>query len=213
MGLRTYRFGPLWHPVVIGLVLAHLMSPRDFGVLAVALIALFGMRSVDYLGMRRAIVACQDDPAEIVPTTMLLSLASGAAIYAASYVMAPAFAEDMGAPAAIPVIRYLALSVVSAPQRRLRPRCSSGVRPVCSRCWSSRPTTGSARLPPSPSFISGHGLMSLALGRIAGAAVAAILSAIFVPRALRIGFDPWVAQRRAPQGPVASPSPACCCSR
>ena len=190
------RYGTL----VIGLVLAHLMSPRDFGVLAVALIALFGMRSVEYLGMRRAIVACQDDPAEIVPTAMLLSLASGAAIYAASYVMAPAFAEDMGAPAAIPVIRYLALSVVigsaaAIPTAMLQRRSPRVLKVLVEQTDNWVGVAATIAL-----FISGHGLMSLALGRIVGAAVSAIMSAIFAPRALRVGFDPWVAQAALRRG-------------
>jgi PST family polysaccharide transporter len=197
------RYGTL----VIGLVLAYIMSPRDFGVLAVALIALFGMRSVEYLGMRRAIVTWQDDPATIAPTAMTISLACGAAIYAASYVIAPAFAEDMGAPAALKVIRYLALSVAIGataitPTAMLQRRSPRVLRVLVEQTdnWVGVVVT-------IVLFISGHGLMSLALGRIAGAAVAAIMSAIFVPRALRIGFDPWVARTALRSGlPLAASS-------
>jgi PST family polysaccharide transporter len=174
---------------VIGLVLAHLMSPRKFGILTVAIIALLAMRSLDYLGMRRAIITCRDDPGSVAPTAMAISLASGAAIYAASYAIAPAFARDMGASAATGLIRSLAVSVAigavaAVPVATLQRRSRRVVKVLAEQTdnWTGVAVTIALA-------VTGHGLMSLALGRIAGAAVGALLAVTFAPRALRIGFN------------------------
>ena len=184
MDAVSARFGTL----VIGLVLARMMSPRDFGAFGVVVVALLGVQSVGQLGAGSALAIWRGSPDEIVPTVTAISFASSAAVYAACYAGAPAFAATMGAPAAAHVIRLVALNVmisgvVAAPRgmlQRRAPRLSVMVVQVDN--WLGVLVTIGL-------FITGHGLMSLAIGRIAGGLAAAIIVTAFSPRSLRIGFN------------------------
>jgi O-antigen/teichoic acid export membrane protein len=174
--------------VVIGLAVARLVSPREFGAVAVAIVALLGMRSLDLLGAGRAIVRWRGDPGEIAPTAMTVSLVSAAAIYAGCYAAAPTFAGALGAPAAARVIRVLALSVVisataAVPDGMIQRRSPRAVRVLVDQAgtWVGVGVTiGLAA--------AGHGLMSLSAGVLAGSAVSAATCIVFAPQGLRIGF-------------------------
>ena len=111
-GSSPTRSRPAMGTLVIGLVLAGIMSPRDFGVFAVAIVALLACAawmSGRAPGHRR--VARR--PGEIAPTAMMLSLACGARHIRGCYMAAPALRREHGGPpAAVGVIRILGLSVL-----------------------------------------------------------------------------------------------------
>ncbi len=183
MDAVSARFGTL----VIGLILARMMAPAEFGAFGVVVIALLGVHSVGQLGVGGAIISWRDSPGEIAPTVMTISVACSAALYAACYEGAPAFAGTMGTPAAAGVIRYIALSVVisglvAAPRamiERQAPRRRLLIDQVDN--WLAVVVTIGL-------FATGHGLMSLAWGRLAGSAVSATIFIAQSPRALRPGF-------------------------
>jgi len=183
MDAVSARFGTL----VIGLILARMMAPAEFGAFGVVVIALLGVHSVGQLGVGGAIISWRESPREIAPTVMTISVACSAALYAACYEGAPAFAGTMGAPAATGVIRYIALSVVitgvvAAPRamiERQAPRRRLLIDQVDN--WLAVAVTLGL-------FATGHGLMSLAWGRLAGSAVSAAIFIAQSPGSLRPGF-------------------------
>ena len=164
-----------------------MMAPAEFGAFGVVVIALLGVHSVGQLGVGGAITSWRDSPGEIAPTVMTILVACSAALYAACYEGAPAFAATMGAPAAAGVIRYIALSVVisgvvAAPRamiERQAPRRRLLIDQVDN--WLAVVVTIGL-------FATGHGLMSLAWGRLAGSVVSATIFIAQSPRALRPGF-------------------------
>jgi O-antigen/teichoic acid export membrane protein len=176
--------------VLIGLVLARMIGPHEFGTLAVVVVALLAVRSLNQFGVSQAPMAWRGDPGLIAATITTLSLVSSAAIYAGCYAAAPAFAKVMGAPAAAPVIRTLALSVIisavgAAPAAMLQRRSPRALKVLVDQAdnWTGvLVTVGLAA--------TGHGLISLAWGRIAGSAVSTLLLIMFAPQGLRIGFRP-----------------------
>jgi O-antigen/teichoic acid export membrane protein len=179
------RFGTL----VIGLVLARMMTPREFGAFGVAVLALLAVQSIGQLEVGSALVLWRGAPEKVAPTVTTISLLSSSAIYAACYAGAPAFADTMGTPAAAHVIRIMALNVVisglvAAPRAMLQRRAPQ-LRVMVEQVdnWVGVAVTIWLAA-------TGHGLMSLAVGRIAGSAASAILFTAFSPRALRIGFRP-----------------------
>jgi O-antigen/teichoic acid export membrane protein len=180
--------------LVIGLALAGVMTPREFGAFAVTAVALLAARSLEQLGMSRVLVRWDGDPHEIAPTAMTISLIASVAIYAGWFLAAPAFAAALGAPAAAGVIRVLVLSVVisglvavpSAMLHRRSFRAKTAVDQIDN--WIGVATTiGLA--------VTGHGLMSVAVGRLAGSAVAAVILVVLNPRSLRVGWAPDQARR------------------
>jgi len=98
--------------VVIGILLARLLGPEEFGTYAVAFVALIAILSFNELGVSLAIVRWRDEPAGIAPTVNTISGVSSAILTAVAWLAAPAFTAAMGDPDATGVVRLLSLCVL-----------------------------------------------------------------------------------------------------
>lgn len=175
--------------LAIGVLLARLLGPRDFGTFAVALVALLAVLSFNELGVSLAIVRWQGDPAEIAPTVTTLSLLSSVIIYLGCFFGAPVFSTAMGAPAATNVIRVLALNVIvdgaiATPAALLQRYFRQDKKLIADQVNNWLGAAISITL-----AVSHFGAMSLAIGRIAGAGVAGVLFMVFSPLPFRLGFE------------------------
>jgi O-antigen/teichoic acid export membrane protein len=174
----------------IGVALARILGPHEFGAFAVAMVALLALLSFNELGVSLAIVRWEGEPREIAPTVATISVISSVIIYAGCFVGAPAFAAAMGAPAAADVIRVLSVNVildglVSTPVALMQRYFKQKQKMIADQAnnWIGTGTSiGLALLH--------FGAMSLAIGRLAGAAAAAVLFIVLSPQPLRFGFDP-----------------------
>jgi PST family polysaccharide transporter len=173
----------------IGIALARLLGPEEFGTYAVALIALIAVLSFNELGVSLAIVRWPGDPHEIAPTVNTIAVLASVLIAAVSFVLAAPFAAAMGEPDATPVVQLLGLSVilsgiVATPaalmQREFRQRARTVI---------DQTTTWVGALISISLAIAGTGAMSLAVGRIAGATIGAILFLRLSPHPYRFGLD------------------------
>jgi O-antigen/teichoic acid export membrane protein len=152
----------------IGVVLARLLGPKAFGTYAVALVALLAVLSFNELGVSLAIVRWPGDPREIAPTVATIACVSSVLLYIGFFVGAPAFAHALGAPAATPVIRVLATSIltnciVSVPAAMLQRSFRQDRKMIADQVhsWSGAfVSIGLASL--------GLGAMSLAIGSVVG---------------------------------------------
>ncbi len=172
--------------LVIGLVLARMLSPREFGAFGVVVVALLGAQSIGQLGAGSALTLWRTAPEDVVPTVTTVALASSGAVYAAVYAGAPTLAATMGTPGAAQAIRWVTLTVlisglVTAPRAMLQRR-APWLRVMIEQVdnWIGVAVTIAL-------VATGHGLMGFAVGRIAGSLVSAVLFIIFSPRAMRIG--------------------------
>src|ERR1700689_5436552 len=95
--------------LVIGLVLARMLSPREFGAFGVVVVALLGAQSIGQLGAGSALTLWRTAPEDVAPTVTTVALASSVAVYAGVYAGAPALAATMGTPGAAQVIRWVTL--------------------------------------------------------------------------------------------------------
>ena len=177
----------------IGVALARILGPEEFGTFAVALLALLAVLSFNELGVSLAIVRWPDSPKLIAPTVATLSAASSVAFAILAVIVAPAFCAAMGAPDATDIVRLLALSViidgvVAAPAAMLQRDFRAGRRMVIDQVvsWLGALVSISTAL-------AGMGAMSLAAGRIAGALAGAVLFLHAQP--VRFGFDRAIARR------------------
>jgi O-antigen/teichoic acid export membrane protein len=175
--------------LVIGIALARILGPEEFGTFAVALVVLTAVLSFNELGVSLAIVRWPDDPEEIAPTVATLSVLSSTLVYVACWFAAPAFAQALGDESSIPVIRVLALSVivsglVATPvgllQRAFKQKQKT-VADLATNWTSALVSIGFA--------LSGAGAMSLAIGQLSGSVAGAILFFAYAPRGLRFGFN------------------------
>jgi PST family polysaccharide transporter len=170
-------------------MLARLLGPHAFGTYAVAWVALLALLSFNDAAVSLAIVRWEGDPREIAPTVTTISVASSLIVYAGCFAAAPAYAAAMGAPAAGPVVRVLALNVVldglvATPAALLQRHFRQDRKMVADQVNNWLGAAVSIGL-----AWGGFGAMSLAVGRVAGAAAAGVLFLAFSPEPLRFGFD------------------------
>ncbi|WP_246005941.1 oligosaccharide flippase family protein [Georgenia muralis] len=175
--------------LAIGIVLARLLGPEEFGTFAVALVALTAALSLNELGVSLAIVRWAGDPRLIAPTVSTISVVSSLAVFGIAFAAAPAFAREMGDPGATPVVRLLAVAVVvsgvvATPamvmQRQFLQRRKMLIDQV--GVWLGALVSLTLAL-------TGTGAMSLAVGRLAGALASAVLFLVLSPFPFRLGLD------------------------
>ncbi|MCP6711043.1 oligosaccharide flippase family protein, partial [Klebsiella pneumoniae] len=86
--------------------------PDDYGVYAIALVALTLLQAFNELGVSLALVQWSGDVRRIAPTVMTVAVSASVLLYLVTWVGAPAVCAAMGSPDAVPVLRLLCLAVV-----------------------------------------------------------------------------------------------------
>lgn len=179
--------------LVIGVALARIVGPEDFGTFAIGLLALTAMLSFSELGVSLAIVRWPDSPREIAPTVATISTISATFLCLVSLAAAPWFCEAMDAPDATNVVRLLSVAVlisgvVATPAALLQREFRAGRRMLIDQvgAWTGALVSISTA-------IAGLGAMSLAIGRLAGVGISAVMFLASAP--IRFGFDPAIARR------------------
>lgn len=177
-----------------GIVLARLLTPTDFGVYAVAFVALVALLSLNELGVSLAIVRWPGDPERIRPTVTTISMVTSSVVYAVCWFGAPMFTEAMETPEATGVVRVLCLSVLvdgfSSPVAQLMNReFRQGLR-LFVDLTNLIVTTGLT----VSLAATGHGPWSLAWGQLAGNLASSLVLFGLSRKWPRPGFDPKLAR-------------------
>jgi O-antigen/teichoic acid export membrane protein len=177
----------------IGIALARILGPEEFGTFAVALLALTAVLSFNELGVSLAIVRWPGDPREIAPTVTTLCTISSLIFFLATVALAPTFCAAMGAPDAVDVVIVLAFSVVinglvATPAALLQREFRAGRRMLVDQVMSWLGAFVSIA-----GALAGWGAMSLGVGRIVGAVAGAALFLSYEP--IRFGFDRTIMRR------------------
>lgn len=97
---------------LIGIVLARILAPDDYGVYAIALVVLNISLSMNELGVSLAVVRWPADVDRIAPTVATLSLLFSALLWLAIFATAPLVASALGASEATGVVRVLSLAIL-----------------------------------------------------------------------------------------------------
>ena len=180
-GAFVMRFGTF----LTGLVMARILSPRDFGVYAVAFVALTVTASVNDIGIEPTLVRWPHDLDDVAPTAITVVMAFSIALFAAFWFAAPAFARAFNTPDGTGVIRLMSVgliisgaftvnSAMSNRAFRVHVRTSGE---VAAMVVSIVTTIGLAK--------SGFGAYSLAWGNIAGNLVVGSVLFIWSPARYR----------------------------
>jgi PST family polysaccharide transporter len=179
----------------MGLILARLLTPSDFGMYAIALAATQFVMNVKDVGIITATVQWRGKLAEMAPTATTLAFVFSTVLYAIFWVAAPAFAGLAGDPAAAPVVRLLTAVIliegVTAVRsgtlmrefRQDRLILANMVGLVVNATVAITMAAG------------GAGAYSFAGGQVAGAAVTGVLIFVFARVPVQIGLDFAVAAK------------------
>ncbi|MFF2841759.1 oligosaccharide flippase family protein [Paenarthrobacter sp. NPDC057981] len=179
----------------IGIALARLLGPQEFGTYAVAFIALVAVLSFNELGVSLAIVRWPGDPKEIAATVTTISVVCSVLLFGISYAVAPVFTAAMGNEAATDVVRALAFCIVlnglvATPAALLQRNFRQGQRMVIDQVNVWLGAGVSLVL-----VIAGMGAMSLAIGRVLASLIAGVLFLLYSPLPYRFGFAPQSAKQ------------------
>ena len=176
----------------VGVVIARILAPEQFGVFAVALTVQAVLMTLADLGMSADLIRSAD-PERIAPTVATLALASGTTLAITMALSGQGVADLLGSPDAGPVISVMAFSLLLA---------GAGVVPYASlqRRFAQKKLFGIA----AADFIigtaltivlilAGWGVMGLACARIVSQSATLVLQFVLSGEKVRFGFDRAVA--------------------
>ncbi len=196
---RASLTGVLWNGVTFGLskfvvlvttvILARLLEPADFGLLAIGLVVIGYLDFINDFGVAAAVIQRDGDPEQSANTAFWLNMALGLALGLVGFAVAPAVASFFSEPRATSVIRVLSLSfpltsLGSIHEARLRRdlRFARRVIPEFSKGVAKGAVSITLAL-------TGHGVWSLVWGQLAGTLVAAIGYWLVYPWLPSLRFD------------------------
>jgi PST family polysaccharide transporter len=196
---RLVRRGALWTALNvalsrfgqfgIGIVVARLVAPEDFGIFAVALTVLMIVINVSELGVSAALV--RETPEEcrrLAPTVATIAIATALALTAVMVLCADAFSRAMGAENAVGAVRVLSLTVFLAgfgavPSALLKRDFAQDKQFAADSAHTLVSAVVVVVL-----AMSGWGAMALAWSRVAGQLVSIVLLQRYSPERFRLGF-------------------------
>ena len=181
--------------LAIGIVLARILGPEQFGVFAIATVTMLAILSFNELGVSLAIIRWRDDPAIIAPTVNTISVASSSVLTAAVVVGAPWISTALGDVSATPVVQVMALSIlinglVATPAAILQREFMQKQRTIADQVNTWLGAAISVVL-----ALFGWGAMSLAIGRVVASLVFAAMLWRWSPVPYRFGWDNEIAGR------------------
>lgn len=185
------RFGTL----AIGVALARVLGPEEFGIFAIATVTLLAILSFNELGVSLAVIRWRDEPARIAPTINTVSVASSALLTGAVVIGAPWISTLLGDRRAAPVVQVLAISIllnglVATSAAILQREFMQKQRTIADQVntWLG---AGLSLL----FALWGWGAMSLAIGRLIASIVFGIMLIRWSPVPYRFGWDRAIAGR------------------
>jgi len=107
------KFSVRFLQILMLIVLARLLAPRDFGLVGIALLTLGVTRRFTDIGLNAALIQQKEDNVDsYLDTTWCLEIARGLLIFGVLFLGAPYIAELFSEPRATPLIRVLGLAPV-----------------------------------------------------------------------------------------------------
>ncbi len=97
---------------IVTLVLARLLTPDDFGLVAIANVVVSMLKTYGNIGLSQALIFRKDNSSASSSTAFYLILVSKALLFAAALILAPWIANFFGDQRIIPIIRVLGIIIV-----------------------------------------------------------------------------------------------------
>ena len=183
-GAFAMRFGTM----LTGLILARILSPREFGVYAVGFVALLVTASINDMGIEATLVRWPHDLEEIAPTATTLVMVFSTALFVAFWFAAPAFADAFNAPDGVGVVRLMSVGLLISGIFTVNSTLTNRTLRVHVR--SSGEIAGTVTSLGTTLILAtlGFGAYSLAWGNIGGNLVVGLVLLVWAPMRYRPGL-------------------------
>jgi len=188
----TYGFGKLL-TIVTTSILAHLLSPDNFGLAAYASVAITYLTILRDMGLGAALVQRRGDVEKTASTVFTLNLMVGLLMTATTVLLAPLAALYFKEPQVTPMLRWLGLSILINSLGSIH---MSRLQRELNFKWKMVPMIGSTAIKGIVSIflgLLGYGAWALIFGQLAGSAVSLILVWVVLPWRPRIMIDRKIA--------------------
>lgn len=181
-------------------VLARILLPEHFGLVAIGLLVLAVSETVAETGTGAAIVWRKGEILTVAPVALAVSLVGGTVTAGAAILLAPQIANYFDAPEVVPIIQVLSLAaLISTPTSVftaiLQSRMEFGRRLVTDT--SKALTKGLVGIPLA--FL-GAGAWSIVFGHLAGITVGLVLSWWFSRWKVSLSLQPEILRQIVPYG-------------
>ena len=179
---------------VVLLVLARVLAPSEFGILAIAALTYNVLQAVNQLGIGDALVYLQDRIEEASRTALSMVIATGLILMGITWALAPMIASFFHSPAAAFVLRGFAVclpfdAAAQVPVGRLTRSMSFSRRAVT----DTLPSVIGAGVTIGV-VVSGYPLIGLVAGQIAGSVANVAIAMLVGPRCMP-GWSTAMARR------------------
>lgn len=98
--------------IVSSIIVARLLAPEDFGLMAIAMSVIVFSQSTTQFGFESALIQKQDRPEDFLNTAWTFELSRYLAIFLLIFLAAPLFASLFNEPRALVLLRVISLSLV-----------------------------------------------------------------------------------------------------
>lgn len=174
--------------LIVGIVLARILTPEQFGIYAVALTVQSILITVADLGLSADLIRSKE-PERIAPTVATLGLVMGTVMTAITFGFSTTLAALLGSPAAAPAIAVLSFTLVLAgatvvPYAMLQRRFQQREMFVVVVADFVVSTTVTLLL-----IAAGFGVLGLAIGRVAAQIVSSAMQFALARVRPRYGID------------------------
>ncbi|MDD5242734.1 MAG: lipopolysaccharide biosynthesis protein [Syntrophorhabdaceae bacterium] len=157
-------------PIIL-IILARLLTPDDFGVVATAMISISFAQMFWDAGLSKALIQTKEAPEDVAHVVFWTNIFLGVLIYGILFILAPAIALFFNSPASGPVLRVLGFQIVIASFSSVQQALF--VRDLAFRnlFWIKLLTAFIPGLCSIPLAIFGYGVWALVAGSLAGQAL------------------------------------------
>lgn len=186
--------------LVSGIILARVLTPNDYGLFAVATVALVFLINFNDLGLEQVLVRWPGDVSRIAPTAVTVIFGSSCALFGVFFAGAGVFSRSLGAPEATSLVQVLSFAILingalAVPSAMLTRSFRQDLRTYADLTGfvvTTGLTLGLA--------LTGFGVWSLVWGRLAGNLINGLLHLVFTPVRYKPAFDPKVARELLKDG-------------
>ncbi|MGI5244880.1 oligosaccharide flippase family protein [Dactylosporangium sp. CA-139066] len=197
-GLKWSLVGTLGAKVgsfAMGLVLARLLEPSDYGTFGIATAALAVLMHINDVGLIAAVVQWRGKLEDMAPTAATLAAVFGVVVYGIFYVTAPAYSAFSGEADAVGVVRLLTVVIVIDGLTAVRSAALMREFRQDKMIIANTVGLGFQIVVSIWLAIAGAHAYAFAWGQVAGAVVGGLLTTIFAKVPLRFGYNREIAKK------------------